>query len=131
MRPAQDHRIIRPNAAAHFGDDLGRKACTRNQIAAILVATLIRSLPEELVNQGHEVTLYASGDSVTSADLKLYSGLVHKTAAINLPTVPLEFDDIVQHLWLKVMYALERYDPQRFRMTERAYVFMAVADKAS
>ncbi|MBV8893701.1 MAG: glycosyltransferase, partial [Acidobacteria bacterium] len=30
---------------------------------------VVSSLTEELVRQGHEVTLYASGDSVTSARL--------------------------------------------------------------
>lgn len=67
--------------------------------------------------------------SVTTADLQPYAGLVHKTAALVLPSVPLEFDDIVQALWLKVMYALQRHDAARHRMTERAYVFMAVTDK--
>lgn len=59
--------------------------------------------------------------------LRLYRGLIHKTAILYLGVADGDMDDLVQLLTIKVWRALSAYDGAHPRgMTERAFVFMCV-----
>lgn len=58
-----------------------------------------------------------------------YEGLIRKTAAMYAPHVEEEFDDICQHLRVKVWKALETYDERKSRMPVERYVFMCVKNR--
>lgn len=58
-----------------------------------------------------------------------YRGLVFATARRYVGFVDLEFEDLAQELWVKVLVARRAFNPQRSRMTERQFVFMSVTNK--
>lgn len=63
--------------------------------------------------------------------LRVYRGLIHKTAILYLGVAEGDLDDLVQLITIKVWKALEAYDCTHSRkgklpMTERAFVFMCV-----
>src|SRR3954453_23239603 len=58
-----------------------------------------------------------------------HRGLVYATARRYVGFIDMDFDDLSQELWIKVMTARRRYDPERSDMSERSYVFMAVTNK--
>lgn len=62
-------------------------------------------------------------------DISAYEGLVRATASRYVGTVDLEYDDLLQELRLKILTARRAYDRTRSRMTERAFVFMAVTNR--
>lgn len=58
-------------------------------------------------------------------DYDHYRGLVTTTASLVAaePGIEMEFDDVVQLLWIKVMHAIDRHDPDRSKVTVDRYVF--------
>lgn len=56
-------------------------------------------------------------------NLAHYRGLVVSTAALVVGKVEMEFDDIVQVLWVKVWHAVEKHDPARSEKTQDEFVF--------
>ena len=61
--------------------------------------TVVANLTEELIRRGHEVVLWASGDSATSAELRCSYYRSLRTAA--------DLSDPAPHTWLHVARALE------------------------
>ncbi|MBV8476397.1 MAG: glycosyltransferase family 4 protein [Acidobacteria bacterium] len=72
---------------------------------------VVSSLTEELVRQGHEVTLYASGDSVTSARLV-------PVCPESLRLAPLSKDHIAHHILMldRVFHDKDRFDVVHFHI---------------
>lgn len=69
--------------------------------------------------------MHGAGRSVraSSKDLEQFEGLIFKTTVMLMPHVEDDFDDVQQLIRIKIWKAYEAYDPERSRLTLRAYVF--------
>lgn len=65
---------------------------------------------------------------LATEDISAYEGLVGKTAEMFAGMIGVEYEDLRQDLFIKVMKAQRSYDSKRSRMTERAYVYACLAN---
>lgn len=64
-----------------------------------------------------------------SADIvKGYEGLVGKTALMFHQQVGLEYEDMRQELYIKVVKAVRAYNPARSKQTQKAFVYSCIAN---
>src|SRR5881398_3527775 len=87
---------------------------------------IVSYLTEELIRLGHEVTLFASGDSQTSAELV-------PCCPGALRTDPHVVDPISHHLLLleKVRQAADEFDLIHFHLEQLSFSTMRLIDRAS
>jgi len=68
------------------------------------------------------------GIAQRDASLADYEGLVGKTAELFARQLHMEYEDLKQELWIKVLRAKRAFDPRRSSSSERAFIYGCVAN---